>query len=93
MACHPQTRINIAGIAAMSIRKGLSQAVLVGRHGDEVDVIGHEAVTPNFRLGLNGCLAEQIDVEFVVAILKEDPTAPVSTLGDVMGVSGDYDPG
>ena len=93
MSCHSQARIDIAGIAAMSIRKGRAQAVLVRWHGDEVDVIGHEAVAPSLRPRPDGCLAQQVDVERVVSVLKEDATAPISTLGDVVGEAGDNNPG
>ena len=49
-------------------------------------MIGHEAVAPDPGSGLEGCFAEQVDVERVVSVLKEDAISPVSTLGNVVGV-------
>ena len=56
-------------------------------------MIGHEAVRPDFRLGLQRCLAQKIEVQRVVSFIEEDSVAPVSTLGDMVGVAGNNDPG
>jgi len=52
MTCRSQACIDLAGIAPMRIGKGLAQAVSIGGHCDKVDMIGHEAVAPDFCLGL-----------------------------------------
>ena len=43
--------IDEAGVAAMGIREGAPQPVLVGRHDDQVDVVGHEAIGPDLDYG------------------------------------------
>nr|VFK80356.1 MAG: hypothetical protein BECKSD772D_GA0070982_11066 [Candidatus Kentron sp. SD] len=47
-------------------------------------MIGHEAVRPDFCPGFQRRLAQKI---------KENSTAPVSTLGDMVGVAENNDPG
>ena len=56
-------------------------------------MIGHEAVRPDFRPELQRRLAQKINVQHVVSFIKEDSAAPVSTLGDMVGVAGDNDSG
>jgi len=66
----------------MRIGKGLAQAIFIGRHGDQVDVMGHETVAPDFGLGVERRYAQKIKVRRGVPFFKEDPTVPVATLGD-----------
>ena len=54
-------------------------------------MIGHEAVAPDFCPGPKGGVAEEINVQRVVALLKEDAISPVPTLRKVMGVTRDND--
>ena len=56
-------------------------------------MIGHEAVRPDFCLGFQRRLAQKIKVQRVVSFIEEDSAAPVSTLGDMVGVAGNNDPG
>jgi hypothetical protein len=72
----------------MRVSKRLAQAILIGRHSDKVDMIGHEAVAPDFRLGIERGFAEQVDVQRVVAFLKEDATSSVTSLRHVVRVTG-----
>jgi hypothetical protein len=50
-----------------------------------MDMIRHEAVAPDSCLGLERRIAQKIKVQRIVAFFKEDSTAPVSTLGDMVG--------
>ena len=56
-------------------------------------MVGHEAVAPDIGLGLNGRLAEQVDIKPVVFVLKEDSISPVSTLGNVVRMTRNNDTG
>jgi len=76
----------------MRIGKGLAQAAFIEGHGDEVDMIGHETVAPDFGLRLERRLAQKIKVQRIVPFFKENATAPVPTLSDMVGVAGDNDP-
>ena len=47
-------------------------------------MIGHQAAGPHRNASLQRLLGEQIEVDFVVAILEEDGLTPVAPLRDVM---------
>ena len=84
--------LDIAGIAPMRIGKNLAQAVFIGGNCDEVDMIGHETVAPDFCSGVKRRFAWKIKVQRIVPFFKKDSTAPVSTLGNMVGSVGDNDP-
>ena len=50
-------------------------------------MIGHEAIAPDFCTGIESGLVEQVDVKRVVPLLKEDPTSPIPTLLNVVGMT------
>lgn len=50
-------------------------------------MIGHEAVAPYFCPGTQGGFAEQINVQRVVALLKEDASSPITPLLNMVGVT------
>jgi hypothetical protein len=58
-----------------------------------VDVVGHQAIGPD----LNPCpargIGQQIEVQFVVAILEEGLLAAVAALRHMMRDAGQYDAG
>ena len=55
-------------------------------------MIGHKTVAPDFCFGLMRRFAQKIKVQRVASFIKEDSIAPVSTLGDMVGVAGNNDP-
>lgn len=75
----------------MSVGKRVAHAVFVGEYSDDMNMVGHKAIAPDLCLGLVGPFAEQIDVQPVVSIIEEDLISPVSTLGNVAGMTGNYD--
>ena len=58
-----------------------------------MDVIGHQAIGPHFGLRSLCRSGEKIEVERVIAVLKERALAPVAALRDVVGNAGDDDAG
>ena len=52
MTSRSQACIDIAGIAPMRIGNSLAQAVFIGGHCDEVEMIGHETIAPDFCFGV-----------------------------------------
>ena len=87
MAGPAMTRIDEAGVAAVRVGEGPPQAVLVRRHDDDVDMVGHQAIAPDLRARPVRRLGEQIAIERVVAVLEEGLRAPVAALGHVIGNS------
>jgi hypothetical protein len=61
----PAPRMDYAGIAALHARECAPQPVGIGRHQDEVGVIGHQAPSPHFDTG-GATMPPEIEVEFVI---------------------------
>jgi branched-subunit amino acid aminotransferase/4-amino-4-deoxychorismate lyase len=55
----------------MRICEGAAQAVFIRWGDDHVDMIGHQAITPDFSMGLLRGLAQQILVKRIVALIKK----------------------
>ena len=87
MPRHPQARVDVAGVLAVNIAEGLAKAILVARHGNDVDVIGHQAIRPHLHPVPPRRLGQQVAIKRKVCVLKERQLTPVATLGDVMGRS------
>jgi hypothetical protein len=58
-----------------------------------VYVVWHQAVSENADPGLTAVFSEQIEVDAAVSLGVEDDLAVGSALGDVMGRSGQDQPG
>ena len=85
--------VDEAGVAAMEVGEGAAQPVLIGRHQDHMDVVGHQAPRPDLRPRSPGRLREKIAIERVVAFLKEGRAPPVAALGHMMRQAGDDEAG
>jgi len=59
---------------------------------DQVHVVGHQAIGPYRNARLQGLLGQQIEIDFLVAVFKEDGLAPVATLGNMMRKPRNHDP-
>jgi hypothetical protein len=55
------------------------------RHRDEMDMIWHQAVRPDFDLVSAAPFLHQIQVDLIVVVTKERPLSTASPLNDVMG--------
>ena len=69
------------------------QSVLAPRDDDDMDMVGHQAISPNLRAGPSGGICEQIGVEDIVAILEERLLPAVAALGHVVRVAGRHEAG
>jgi hypothetical protein len=67
--------------------------VLVSGGEHNVDVVGHQAIGPHFRLRAIGGAGEQIEIERIVSLLEECRLPPVAALGNVVGNAGNDDAG
>lgn len=54
------------------------------RHGDQVNVLGHEAVSPEAQRSVVGVVPQEVEIEAIVLGIEEDLLALVSALGDVV---------
>jgi hypothetical protein len=78
------------GVAAMRLANRPAKSLCCFRHGDEVDVIWHQAITPNRYAELSTPLGHQDQVCLIVFVTKESFHPPISTLGNEVRNSGGY---
>jgi hypothetical protein len=78
------------GVTAMRLANRPAKPLCCFRHGDEVGVIWHQAITPNRYAELSTPLGHQVQVCLVVFVTKECFHTPISTLGNVVRNSGGY---
>lgn len=50
-------RVNEAGVAPMRVGERAAQAVLVRRHNDDVNVVGHQAIGPDLDGSSTSCIS------------------------------------
>ena len=67
-------RVDIAGVMAVDMAEGPGQPVAILRHGDDMNMVGHQAIAPDLDMRPPCRLGEQIEVEPVIAILEEGIT-------------------
>lgn len=80
----PQSRVNMAGIAAMHRRQGSAQSVLVRRGQDQMDVIGHQHPRPHRDPGGSARFGQQGTVQGIILVAEEYLRPTVAALGDMM---------
>ena len=68
-----------------------AQVVRTHRLQDQMDVVWHQAIGPDRDSCLQGLLGKQVEIDFVVAIFKEDGLAAVAALGDMVGKPWNHD--
>ncbi len=91
MAGHAHPGIDVAGIVAVHVAEGAAETFLIARHGDDVNVVGHQAVGPDLDPCPSCRIRQQVEVQFVVAILEEGLLAAVAALRHVVRDAGEHD--
>ena len=72
----------------MQIGKGPPQAIGLGRHQNDMNMVWHQAIGPNLAPGPRSTLGQHIQIERIVGFFKKHLPAPVAPLGDKMRQSG-----
>ena len=85
------TRVNDAGIATMHGGKRAARPVGIGRHQNEMHMVGHQAPGPHRDVRGARMLAEQVAIERIVGVGEKRPRAAVAALGHVMRQAGNDD--
>lgn len=80
--------IDILRIKKMGSADGLGQRLRIGRSGNEVDVIGHQAPAEDLKAVFFGLLFEDRQVHPPVVIDEEDILAVVTPLGNMVRYFG-----
>jgi len=81
-------RVDETGVAPMRVGKRATQTVLVRRHNDDVNMVGHQAIGPDLGCGPTSGIAEQIEIKSVIAVLEEGLLPAIAALGHVLGIAG-----
>ena len=84
MTVSPVLLVEAHRIAPMGVPDRQGERHRVFRYGDQMDVVGHQAVAQNGQAVLLGFCAQSFDVEPPVFVEQEDVLAVVAPLGDVM---------
>ena len=72
----------------MDIPHRVGERGIAFRRHNQVRVVGHEAKGPDRQPAAGGILAKKFQVEMPVFGIQKDVTAPVASLRNVMGHSG-----
>lgn len=78
--------VDMAGIATMHRRERPAQAILIGGHQDQVNMVGHENPRPDLDARVGAVRAEQIAVERVILVAEEGLGTTIAPLRDMMRV-------
>ena len=89
----PLARVDGAGIGTMHSRQGAPETVRIQRHEDQMEVIGHQAPSPDLDIRRAALAAEEIAIIRIVGGAKKRPLPAIATLGDMVRDMGNDDPG
>ena len=93
VAASPDSPVDQLGIARLRCGQGPRQRVLVVGKGDEMDMVGHQAIGPDFQTILFGIFSQPGKIVPPVPGFKENLLPVIAPLGDMMGHPGKNDPG
>ena len=85
--------IEVFGEIGMRPAQSGGERLRVLRHADQVDVVGHEAVSPQRQPGALGVVLQEIFIKGVVFRATEDLLAAVAALGHVVRKAFGDEPG
>lgn len=81
------TTIDFACVSAVGFLEQSHQAVRMFRGDHKMNMIGHQAVSPDIQLSIQRSFSNQLQVAPVVRLAKEGSLFPVASLGYVMWVT------
>ena len=89
VAGNPSLTVEKLGIAHMERIEGPGKGPLGFGDADKVDVVGHQAVSPDSHSVAHGVFLEPVEVTAVIGLDLEDWLVVVPPLDDVVGVTDD----
>jgi hypothetical protein len=66
----------------------LLQAIVGGRHGNQMNMVGHQAIGQHLNLMLVGVLFKPCQVNLSILIGEKDTLTSIAALRDVVGKAG-----
>jgi hypothetical protein len=70
-----------------------SEGFGIGGHGNQVDVVGHQAIRPYGQPTHGRVLAEEFQIPVPLLVAMEDILPAIATLGYMMRPAGNHDSG
>jgi hypothetical protein len=84
------TEIDAPGVPPMCLANGTSKPLRVGGHGNEVNMVRHQAPGPDGDVIGTAPLRHQIDIGEVIVVAKKGLLTAIPPLGDVVWEARDY---
>ncbi len=84
--------IDYCRVALVRLPQRSAQAFLTGGDDNEMEVVGHQAISPDFNSELSATLREHRKIERTVALGEKNRCSQVALMGDVMRVAREYQP-
>jgi hypothetical protein len=85
------SRVDESGTTATRIGEGAAQTILIRRHDNDVNVVGHQAICPDCRTRALLRPREQVVVKHIVASFEEHLLPAIAALGHVIGIAGQHE--
>ena len=92
MAAAAVEAVEALGVEAVGFAEGEGERALVLRHGDQVDVVRHQAVAEDVEGVIARLAAERLEVEEPIGVGAKNGYAVVAALGDVMRYANRHHP-
>ena len=80
-------------VGSMCISKKVSKGILAVRNYDQMNMVGHQAIRPDFDVCFLLGFYHEIDIHPVITLAKKSGLLARATLSDVMRKSRYYEPG
>lgn len=84
MPRYPHARVDIAGIMTVHMTKSPPQAIFVRWHGNDVNMVGHQAVGSDRDIRPSRGVGQKIEIKLIIAVFEKHLLAAVAPLRDVM---------
>lgn len=81
-------RVDVIGITSMRFSDRSPKTICLRRTENEVNMVWHQTVRPNLDCGLACLFSQQISINVLVTVLKEDRLPAIATLRHVMREAG-----
>ena len=88
MPTPPFAEVDHPSVTAVDLPDRPPQPIGRPGHGDQMDMIGHQAVRQNLNLKGASPFRNKIEVALTVLVMEEGLLASISPLSDVMGKAG-----
>jgi len=79
------SEIDVPGISTVSLAYREAKSFLLRRDGNEMHMIRHETVGPDFHITISTPLGHQAQIDPVVFIAEKSLLTAISALNDVVG--------